>query len=227
MDAFTVNPWRRWTLATQSGLLAVSLIALGGCASPPFSQDLRQQAKPVTFAQVSANPDSFKGTTVIWGGSVIETMNEPKGADIYVLALPLNANGHPKEDAQGVGRFIARTTGFIDPESLKKGRYITVAGQINGIETKPFQNTHYAYPVITVREQHIWPQYYYAPYPYYYGPYWGPPYWYGPWWGWGYYPVWRHGGYWYHRSGGHWGVGAHVGRMSSGGGFRGGGGGHR
>jgi outer membrane lipoprotein len=163
--------------------------ALTGCASSPVSKALKEQAKPVTLAQAAANPSAYTGTVVIWGGQIIQTLNDSNGGAIYVLALPLDHCDSPQSPAVSNGRFIARSQEFIDPEVFRKGRLITVAGEILGAETKPLQKVQYIYPVMAARELHLWvtpPPYYYYPGWGYYGPGWG---WYGPGWGW-YGPDW-------------------------------------
>ncbi len=74
-------------------LVGTLLVTLSGCASYPVSKNLRQQAKPLTLAQVAANPGAYTGTIVIWGGRVIQTTNDANGGSLYVLQLPLDRCG--------------------------------------------------------------------------------------------------------------------------------------
>lgn len=177
-------------------LLGALLVALSGCATYPVSTNLRKQAKPVALAMVSADPGAYKGTVVIWGGKVINTVNDTNGGVIYVLRLPLTRRERPERQAASSGRFIARSNGFIDPEVFKNGRLITVAGEIVGLQTEPLQKAQYPYPVVAIKELHLWHRVRSPHYPYYYpgsdggwyGPGWG---WYGPGWGWAWgYPDW-------------------------------------
>lgn len=180
-------------------------VLLSGCVTYPIAKNLQQQAKPLTLSQVAANPGACQGTIVIWGGRIIKTVNEVNSSAIYVLQLPLDSSGKPRVDANTSGRFIASSPGFLDPEVYKPGRLITVAGAITGLESQPVQKAKYNYPVLDIKQIHLWPverRYYYYPgwgweyYPYYPG-----------WWYWGWYPVWGWG--WYYR-GGYWGGGYHY-----------------
>ncbi len=164
------------------GLFGILLAVCAGCASYPISKGLREQAKPLTVAQVASSPGAYSGTIVIWGGRVINTVNDTSGGRIYVLGLPLTRHEVPVWNGITTGRFVVRGQGFIDPEVFKAGRLITVAGEVTGVEKQPLQGIQYAYPVVASRELRLWvtpAEYYYYP-----GWYWG---WYGPGWGWGWY----------------------------------------
>jgi outer membrane lipoprotein len=187
--------------SVRAGFFGILAVVLTGCATYPVSKALREQARPLTVRQVAANPGAYTGAVVIWGGKVINTVNTTNGASISVLALPLTSDERPVRNAVTTGRFIAWSKGFIDPEVFRNGRLVTIAGQITGVAKKPLQGIQYDYPLVSIKELHLWyvPQPYY---PYYYpGPYWG---WYGPGWSWGGYGPgwgwgWRRGGpgwYW-------------------------------
>jgi outer membrane lipoprotein len=204
---------------------ALSLALLSGCATGPISKEFRQQAKQVTIDQVRANPGGTRGTIVIWGGRIIDVVNETNGSSIYVVCLPLPSNERPLPYGPSPGRFIATSSGFLDPEMFPHGSLVTVAGQLDGVSTKPLGNVPYPYPVLQIQETHVWPgepeEYY--PYDGYYGPGWGWDYWGPAWWWWGglYYPYYYGGFYGRYHGGFHGGF-----HGSGGGGFRGGGGFH-
>lgn len=169
----------RWMLL--SGLTTATLC---GCASSPFSNDLRQQAQPLTVTQVAANPKAYAGTVVIWGGTIIKADHDASGDSLYVLQLPLRADESPQEHAVSPGRFIARRPGPFDPAEFKPGRLLTVAGKVDGAKREPLQNTSYDYPIIDVNEVHVWHRE--PPLGYYPGAWGNDPYWrwdmYGPYW---------------------------------------------
>ena len=175
-------------------LSATVLAALTGCATSPISAPLRKEARNVTLTQEAQNPGAYKGTVVIWGGRVIQTVNETNGAVIYVLGLPLDGRDKPDPHAASLGRFIARSRGFIDPEVCGRGCLVTVAGEIEGQQTEPLQKVQYAYPVVTIRELHIWIKVRH----HYHGYYQPAPGWYYPGWYRGYGPGWGMGWGWYY-----------------------------
>lgn len=170
--------------------LVLLLALFAGCSASPISKPLRQASeRQPPFAAIAANPGGFKGHAVLLGGSVIQTMNQAKGTEIEVLQKPLSRyNDSPEDSDRSSGRFLVRCPGFLDSALYAKGRDITVAGQVEGSETRPLDQIHYTYPVIGCQEIHLWPAqpqaayYAYPPYPYGYGMGWG---------GWaGYYPYW-------------------------------------
>lgn len=181
------------TTHQRIGFLTLGLILLvaSGCAPRPIAKVYRQQAaaEQITFAMALHNPDAYVGRLVVWGGIIIETNNTSSGTDIIVLQTPLGRGERPEGAEYSQGRFIAHSTNLLDPEIYQKGREITLAGVISGKETLPLGGTTYTYPMVDVKQLHLWqkrPQYRYVYPPYYYGywgPYWGwgPPYWYwGP-----------------------------------------------
>ncbi|HEX3628150.1 MAG TPA: Slp/YeaY family lipoprotein [Verrucomicrobiae bacterium] len=173
--------------------IAVFLLAvLSGCASHPIAADLRRQAQPLTYTQVTANPKTTGGTIVIWGGRILDTVNNTNGGEIYVLQLPLNRRGRPfNNDSAAQGRFICFSPNFLDPAKYPRGRLITVAGRLAGMRNERLQNIFYRYPLLSIEQIHLWtnrvkknnP----APNS---GTYWG------------YYPLWWDGGVgWYYPEG--------------------------
>lgn len=180
-------------------LLGLIPVLVTGCVTYPIARNIQDQAQPLTLAQVKADPGACQGTIVIWGGRIIKTVNDANRTALYVLELPLGGDGRPLEYANTSGRFIASSKGFLDPEVYRPGRLVTVAGAVAGLESEPVQNAKYIYPVVTVKQIHLWPverTYYndgYSDYPY--------GYWYGyypGWYWWGWYPAWGWGGWgWY------------------------------
>lgn len=164
-------------------------LLLAGCSASPISKPLRQAAEQQpAFSAIAVQPGAFKGRAVVLGGSVIQTTNQPKTTEIEVLQKPLSRyNDSPEDNDRSAGRFLVRCPGFLDSALYAKGRDITVAGPVEGAETRPLDQIQYTYPVIGCQQIHLWPAqpqaaYYYPAYPYGYGLGWG---------GWaGYYPYW-------------------------------------
>jgi outer membrane lipoprotein len=152
------------------------IILLQGCL--PISKQLRAQAdRTLTFRQVFQNPEAYKGKIVIWGGDVVETINQKDGTTlIVVLQRPLDWTEEP-EFNRSEGRFIIFVQGYVDPYVFRRGRRITVAGEIEGRKVMRLGELEYPYPLLLSKQIYLWGAYYYYPYPYYwYYPY-GYPYW--------------------------------------------------
>lgn len=156
---------------------------LSGCAHV-ISKDLRTVSDAsLSFSQVRQEPDAFKGKMAIWGGEIVETLNQRDGAtQIEVFQRPLGWRGEPRRTAPSEGRFLIVTGRYLDPYLYRAGRKITVGGEILGGKIKPLGEMDYRYPLLSARQIHLWPEDIYYPYPYYYyDPWW----YYGPRWYWG------------------------------------------
>jgi outer membrane lipoprotein len=153
-------------------LIVFFIISFSGCA--PISKELRGQAdKTLTFQQVFQNPEAYKRKIVIWGGDIIEAINQKDGTTlIVVLQRPLDWTEEP-EFRRSEGRFIILVGGYVDPYIFRRGRRITVAGEIQGRKVMRLGELEYPYPLLLSKQIYLWGEYDYYPYPYYwYYPYW-------------------------------------------------------
>jgi outer membrane lipoprotein len=170
----------------RSVLLILSFAFLSGCAHV-ISKDLRNAADPsLTESQVKRNPEAYNGKLVVWGGEIIKTENQKDGTTIVeVFQRPLDCRGEPKRTVASEGRFLVVVDKYLDPYLYRTGKEITVAGELQGEETRPLGEMDYQYPVLLAKQIHLWDYYaYYSPY---YQPWWwGPPYGFGWGWGWGF-----------------------------------------
>lgn len=167
------------------------LILLGSGCAHVISKEIRKNSDPsLRLSQVRQNPSAFAGKSVVWGGEIIQVIDQEDGTtEIEVFQEPLNFRGEPKEAAASEGRFLVLDNRFLDPYIYWEGRRVTVAGELQGEKIEPLGEIYYRYPLITSKQIYLWPDYY--PYPYYsyspwwyYDPWWGYPY---GWWGYGFY----------------------------------------
>jgi outer membrane lipoprotein len=155
--------------------------SLNGCA-PVISKQLREQvAKELTLGVVLKNPDLYKGKTILWSGVIISSVNLKEGTMIEVLQKPANMEGRPKDVDESEGRFLALNPSYLDVAIYSQGRKVTVGGAVQGKKIQRLGEIEYSYPLIRVKEIHLWPvekkDRVYYPYPY-----WHYPWWYGPCW---------------------------------------------
>lgn len=169
------------TLYLVFGLLL--LIVFSGCT--PISKELRAQTdRTLSFQQVFQNPEAYKNKIVIWGGEIIETINQKDGTTlIVILQRPLDWMEEPKFQ-RSEGRFVILVEGYVDPYVFRRGRRITAAGEILGRKVMRLGEWEYPYPFLQSKQLYLWGEYYYSPYPYYpwgyygyYSPRWGYPHW--------------------------------------------------
>ncbi len=153
-----------------------------------MSEESRNLVDPsIQFQSLRANPDSYVGKYVMLGGTIAGVQNSKDGSQLEVVQSPLESDDLPEEVSHSSGgRFLATTSHFLDPIVYKMGRRVTVIGQVEGKKILPIDQIEYTYPIISIREIHVWsqseveqPQY--PPPGYYYDPFWfgGPPNW---WW---------------------------------------------
>ena len=166
--------------SSKLGLVVLFFLVTLSCTYP-ISENLRREAqKDLSFSMVLQDPMAYRGTIVIWGGRIIKTINRKQGTEILVLQIPLDWRERPEEDDSSRGRFIAKSLGYLDAAVYTAGRKITVAGEVAGKETLPVDEIQYPYPVVMIKEIHLWPKekaylyvppYYYEGWPFYPGPY--------------------------------------------------------
>jgi outer membrane lipoprotein len=163
---------------TRTVLLCLLAAMLAACA--PMSQEIRREAaSSPPFAEIRKDPDRYRGTVVIWGGLIIETTNRENSTVLTVIQTALDFEERPTDLDRSEGRFIVTVDRFLDPGIFKKGREVTVGGEIAGKETRPVGDIEYVYPVVRGRELKLWQRRIAYP-PYYYDPWsWGPPFY--PW----------------------------------------------
>ncbi|MCX8049639.1 MAG: Slp family lipoprotein [Methylohalobius sp.] len=165
-------------------LLGLFLL-LSACATMP--PELAGVAESPSLDEVAAQPESFRGRRIRWGGTIIEVSNEADATFLQILAKPLDRTGRPEEDATPQGRFLMRTEQFLDPAIYLREREITVVGTGAGIAERQIGKRSVKLPLLEAERWHLWPKrertpvyypyWWYYPYPMYYR--YGWPYW---WW---------------------------------------------
>ncbi len=133
-------------------------VLLTGCTSSPISPEVRKEAdENLNFIKVLENPTAFHGVIVIWGGVIIRVVNHADSKNaIFLWETPLDLRGKPEGKEFSEGMFLARTSAFLDPKAYTSGRKATIAGEIIGEQLGKYHGIPYVYPVIKIREIHLW-----------------------------------------------------------------------
>jgi len=171
-----------------SYVLILSLVSFLTSCAHVISKETRQHAEgSASFSDVLANPDNYMGKTFIWGGFVAKVRHLEDGSYIEIVQNPLTKYEEIEDTDVSEGRFLAFSEKFLDPLIYEQGRLITVAGTLTGKKEVERGKGSYTYPVLTIKEMHLWqireqryPDYWESDYP---PPYW----WYTPW------PYWPYG----------------------------------
>jgi outer membrane lipoprotein len=106
--------------------ILVYALLLQGCTyavSPLF----REKAdRSITFDQLLADPDLYKGKVLILGGTIVETAVKQKGTLITVAERPLDYWGKPIRTTRTGGRFFLFHPDALDAFLYAPGRDLTV-----------------------------------------------------------------------------------------------------
>jgi outer membrane lipoprotein len=170
----------------KSTVFLLLLTVAAGCASKPRTSIGLAEVDDVTLTQARASADAYLGSLVRWGGVITEAENKVDETWVFLVSRALEDDEKPVSDGHSEGRFIASFSGFVDPLVYKPGRPLTVVGSLRGSTVRAIGEYDYNFPLVTVRDSHLWPQpvrarvyyapppiwyydmHYYRPYPYHY-----------------------------------------------------------
>ncbi len=108
---------------------------------------------PYSQASQSTNKDA----SVRWGGVIIEVENEQDSSLVQVLFHPLDSYGRPQLNKPGEGRFVIKSTEFLDPVVYAKDKEVTVAGILAGNIERTIGKRVVRLPLISATAIHLWP----------------------------------------------------------------------
>jgi len=131
------------------------LLALSACAPAPIYKPTAANVV-VAPAQVSQTPEQYSGRDVIWGGRIVQVNNLADHSEIEILAYPLDSSQRPKLSGNGMGRFIATMSGYVESIDYPQGAPITVTGHLSGNRSGKVGEADYAFPLVGVTQSHIW-----------------------------------------------------------------------
>jgi len=148
------------TEKTRRLLPAVLLLAAGlwlaGCA-PTFPRQITDRVdRHVSFKELKADPEKFKGTSLMLGGIIVSSRNTKEGTYLEILQKPLESNGRPVDTDDTAGRFLVQTEEYLDSAVYYSGKMITVVGEVAGQKTMPLDETTYQYPLLEAKALHLW-----------------------------------------------------------------------
>lgn len=135
-------------------LLMLSVLACAGGMSDRVRSTVTYWGP---FSQVQADPKSYLGQIVMWGGKIIEIKPLEAVTEVTVLQLDLDDWGKPRDNDRSQGRYVARSTEFLDPAVFPKGTLITTVGRVVDTASRPIGQMTYTYPVIGIDEIKKWP----------------------------------------------------------------------
>ncbi|MBY0475506.1 MAG: Slp family lipoprotein [Nitrosomonas sp.] len=140
----------------KSFLLLLPYFLLSGCAGLPPAIG-NAPAINVSYNQLSHDINNYKDEPVRWGGVIINVENEKNASLMQVLYYPLDFGGRPQPHKAGEGRFVVKTTEFLDPEVYAKDKEITVVGVIAGDIEQTVGKRIIQVPLLSATAIHLWP----------------------------------------------------------------------
>ena len=109
------------------------------------------------FTAVLQAPEKYRNETVMWGGKIISSQTTDNGTELTVLQLVLGSQNRPADTDQSKGRFLIRSSQFLDPAIYSAQSLITAVGQLSDAETRTIGEMEYRYPVLDLIEIKKWP----------------------------------------------------------------------
>jgi len=135
--------------------ILIILLFSFGCAHV-ISEEIRGRAdSSISLSSVFKNPDAYRGSVVIVGGTIVNAVNKNEGTYLEVAEKPLNYRGVPKYSDSSYGRFIIVYPGFLDSALFSKGRHVTVAGEVIGTRIQKLDEMDYSYLFLKSIEIHL------------------------------------------------------------------------
>ncbi len=143
---------------TNHNFLWLALFLFSGCG-PVLSQAVIDESdRNVLLGELQRNPENYIGKSVLFGGTIVRVGNDASGSWVEVLQRPLGYRLEPELNDQTAGRLLLVSDDIWDDQIFSKGRKITLVGKVEGTETRSLDEITYAYPVLRVREYHLWPE---------------------------------------------------------------------
>lgn len=139
-------------------ICAIALLFIAGCAPVISKETMKDVDRSVKPEDIVKNPEAFKGRKIVIGGTVIGIENLEDRTYVEILQEGLNYRLKPVEPDESAGRFLVSFDGFKDPAVFSKGRGLTVAGVVEGLEERKIGKLRYRYPLIKVTEHYLWPE---------------------------------------------------------------------
>lgn len=127
-----------------------------GCTTIISEQSRRLVDTDAHFSTIRATPEIYIGKHLLIGGRIAGVRNSQNGGQLEIVQFDLDYSGAPEQTFRSFGRFIATANEYLDPLIYQRGMMITLVGEIKGKQTQRLDDMDYTYPVIAMREWHLW-----------------------------------------------------------------------
>ncbi|MEP6600622.1 MAG: Slp family lipoprotein [Nitrospirota bacterium] len=139
----------------------VLLLTLPGCANSDLvpTQLQSQISREISYGDIKADPERFKGWLVVVGGHVLSVKRLKDRTEIEVLQLPLDRSDQPISNLMNSkGRFLAFSQTELTPATVPPGSKVSMVAEVLGSHTATLDDRSYTYPTFTIKIFKVWPQ---------------------------------------------------------------------
>lgn len=154
-DAVKKNPLTGARVLFAS--LLVVVMSVSGCASVPEGLQPMPESMPTVDRVQSSSEEEFRGAMVLWGGIIAHRRNLADGSLLEIVERPLDRQQRPREVDLSAGRFRVYTSQFLEPETFREGREVTVRGRITGLGRDRVDEFPYSFPELQAEFIQLWP----------------------------------------------------------------------
>ncbi len=130
---------------------------LAACATGPRF-DTRAYSQSPTPAEAAVDAALWQGDRVLWGGMILNSVNQEDGTEIEVLAYPLASGQRPDTSRQPIGRFIVHEGRYLETVDYAQGRLVTVAGPFTSTRDGRVGDARFTWPLVEADGLHLWPR---------------------------------------------------------------------
>ncbi|WP_281558978.1 Slp family lipoprotein [Thalassomonas sp. RHCl1] len=133
-----------------------SALVLTACSAIPEKLQLAPDTPLTNYKDALAVSYSDAVAQARWGGVIAKVDNLKDSTRIEVVHFELSPSTRPKQKDETLGRFRVYYPGLLDPMIYKKGKSITVVGNIAAPESGTIGEHPYQYPVVKADAVHLW-----------------------------------------------------------------------
>jgi outer membrane lipoprotein len=127
-----------------------------GCALV-ISKQLIMRSQDIDFDEIMKDPEAYTGKVVVLSGIILNSKNTKEGTLLEILQIPAGPSSWPGDMDESKGRFLGLYKGFLDVAVYRSGRELTLGVEITGTRVLQLEEIGYTYPLVEVREIHVWP----------------------------------------------------------------------
>src|SRR5205809_7314411 len=124
----------------------VLLLSLSGCANSDLvpTQLQSQISREISYGDIKADPERFKGRIVVVGGHVLSSKRLKDRTEIEVLQLPLDRRDQPVSNLMNSkGRFLAFSQTELNPATVPPGSKVSMVAEVLGSHTATLDDRSY------------------------------------------------------------------------------------